>query len=74
MRKIEADRCMRLLEELDYLIEKAFSDAVAGDCKAVATGLSIAMELLEKMKDDLESDPFGRKDPYQRDPCCPVFL
>lgn len=62
MKGFETDRYMRLLEQLDYLIEKAFSDAVAGDCKAVATGLSIAMELLEKMKDDLEGDPVVRKE------------
>ena len=62
MTRIETDRCMRLLEQLDYLIEKAFTDAAAGDCKAAATGLSIAMELMERMNDDLEGDPTGRKE------------
>lgn len=62
MKGFETDRYMRLLEQLDYLIEKAFSDAVAGDCKAAATGLSIAMELLDRMKDDLEGSPARRKE------------
>ena len=62
MKGFETDRYMRLLEQLDYLIEKAFSDAVAGDYKAAATGLSIAMELLDRMKDDLEGSPARRKE------------
>lgn len=62
MTRLETDGCMRLLEQLDYLIEKAFSDTAAGDCKAAATGLSIAMELLDRMKDDLEGSPAGRKE------------
>ena len=56
MSKEMTDTCMRIVEQLDYLIMKVFSDVEEQKYSSASVGLSLAIELMGKLKKVLKDD------------------
>lgn len=56
MSKEMTDTCMRIIEQLDYLIMKVFSDVEEHKYSSASVGLGMAIELMGKLKKALRED------------------
>ena len=56
MSKEMTDTCMRIVEQLDYLIMKVFSDVEEQKYSSASVGLGLAIELMGKLKKVLKDD------------------
>lgn len=56
MNKEMKDACMRIIEQLDYLIMKVFSDVEEHKYSSASVGLGLAIELMGKLKQVLTNE------------------